>query len=96
MITLLKSTTTNPLQAQWFNQAHPETMKELGAWIKTHPGLIHVSGKQLNPQMWQNTLVFENEESANAFLAAEHEHKTARIVYNEAHGMTTTHVITAL
>ena len=96
MLAQLTSTTLNPTQAPWFNQTHPETMKELGEWIKTHPGLIHISGKALNPTTWENILIFENEEFANAFLAAEHEHKTARIEYNDINGMTTNHVITTL
>ena len=88
MLAQLTSTTLNPNQAPWFNKAHPETMKNLSAWIKEHPGLIHISGKALNPTTWENILIFESEEAANSFLEAEHEHKTARIEYNEANGMT--------
>jgi len=96
MLAKLTSTTTNPQQATWFSRAFPETMTDLRSWWYTNPGLIHVSGQELHPTTWENIFIFENEQYANDFLAAENEYKTARSLYNDANGMTTEHIITII
>ena len=68
-ITKLISITTRPENTLWFNQAEPEKVKELKEWIQNYPGLLSVSGKQLDSTTWENVYEFESKSRCDQFLS---------------------------
>ena len=73
-ITTLISITTRPENTLWFNQVEPEKIKQLTSWVKEYPGLLSVSGKQINITTWQNIYMFESKERCDQFLADREQH----------------------
>lgn len=73
-ITTLISITTRPENTLWYNQAQPEKIKQLASWVKAYPGLLSVSGKQINITTWQNIYMFESKERCDQFLSDRSQH----------------------
>jgi hypothetical protein len=82
-ITKLISVTTRPENTLWFNQVEPEKIKQLTSWTKEYPGLLSVSGKQLDIVTWQNVYEFESKERCDQFLSdrANHPIQIERTAY---------------
>lgn len=84
-------TATKPSDAAvWFNKANPTVSKAEIDWIKSQPGFVSLTVKNLNANTLESTLVFKDQASFAAMQAARENRSDyqARQAYLAANGIT--------
>jgi hypothetical protein len=97
-ITKIIVTTVKPAGSVWYKDAEPVKNNLLNAWVRNYPGLISLTGKEVNPTTWETVYEFEDRAACDAFLTEHRAHliRNERVAYSAANGFVVTSNITEL
>lgn len=62
-------TTTKPSDKVWNHHTLANQHDHYRIWLERFPGFINKSGREIDPNTWENTFVFDSRESWNRFIA---------------------------